>query len=550
MHASFAMETKFENLEISNNNATEATPNETLVERLSQQYTPEYVANIKQEFNAAQFPEKFSFYEKFITARLGKIAQVITNNPRQHTNLDLVLRELLQTAPSDVLNKQEQNKIASPFVKELTTTKEPTYKELVAATPSNKKTALLHHLSSITSLVLSTNNKTMFTGSTNRNITVWDVSDPAKPTHLASLDEAKTGHSSAINCLAISSDNKTLFSGSNDKTIKIWSIINPANPILFATINNINPSSLCVSSNNKTLFCGSQEGAITIYDITNLSNPTLIGAHGQAHIENISSLILSTDNKTLFSGSQAKTTFTIWNVSDPRNITEIISKEVYEFVHDLALSNDNKTLFVGRNKGSTQVWDISNVKDPRLLSTMVSEGKSINNIKIRLSSDNKTLFCLTSDQTINIWNISNLKDPIFITPVEPPIVNRNKNSSKINLVLFNDQIIYQVCGFDNKLRQCDASFLSNICSPTLTNYFTQLPSSPEGVIEYFFIKELLDHKNRQLKAGCTTPKPLAITDALLIELFNQLPKELQQEIITKKYVTFARQTYKQYNKQQ
>ena len=543
--AIYAMETKFEKQEISNNNAIEAKPDETLVERLSQQYTPEYVANIKQEFNAAQYPEKFSFYEKFIAARLGKISRLIKNNSHQYSNLALVLRELIQT---DEFNKQEQNKIASSFIKELTTTKKPTYNELVAPTPSDRKAALIHNLSSITSLVLSTNNKTLFSGSTNGSITVWDVSDPAKPTYLAnfltSLDKTKTGRTKVINCLAISPDNKTLFSGSDNETIKIWSIVNPANATLLATIKNIDPLSLCVSSDNEKLFCGSRGGAITIYDITNLTNPTLIGARRQAPIDKISSLVLSTDNKTLFSGSQDRT-FRIWNVSNPRNITAIKLDEVYDLVSDLVLSSDNKTLFVGLNNGSAQAWDITNANNLRLLSTVVNRGKIIGNLKIRLSSDNKTLFCLTSDQTINIWNVSNLKDPIHVTSIEPPIANRNKNTSRINLVLFNDKIIYQVCGFDNKVRQCDASFLSNICTPTLTNYFTQLPTRPEGIIEYFFIKELVNHRKQQASVDRFTPKALVITNSLLIELFNQLPKELQQELITKNYVTFAKPTYKQ-----
>ena len=78
----------------------------------------------------------------------------------------------------------------------------------------------------------------------------------------------------------------------------------------------------------------------------------------------------------------------------------------------------------------------------------------------------------------------------------------------------------------------------------LKKYFKQLPTSYDGMLEFFFIRELIAHKQNQLTKGCSAAKPLVITDSLLIELFNQLPKELQQELIEKKYVTFTRQTYK------
>ncbi|BBD63018.1 WD repeat protein (plasmid) [Nostoc sp. HK-01] len=79
---------------------------------------------------------------------------------------------------------------------------------------------LVHNLSlgtSIDALIISPDNKTFVTGGLGREIVVRDIKTAKSVMEL-------TGHAGGIYGLAISSDGKTLYSGSGDKSIKVWQI--------------------------------------------------------------------------------------------------------------------------------------------------------------------------------------------------------------------------------------------------------------------------------------------------------------------------------------
>ncbi|WP_293219197.1 hypothetical protein [Microcoleus sp. PH2017_29_MFU_D_A] len=60
-----------------------------------------------------------------------------------------------------------------------------------------------------------TDGQTLFSGSVDKTIKIWQVST-GKELHTL------TGHSEPLYSVAISPDGQTLFSGGSDETIKIW----------------------------------------------------------------------------------------------------------------------------------------------------------------------------------------------------------------------------------------------------------------------------------------------------------------------------------------
>ncbi len=535
--ATLAMETKFNEQE--NNNATELKPAENLVKKLAQLHKELNVENLKKEFIAAQFPEKFSLYEKFITARLAKIAHVIEEDPREYCNLILVLRELLQTQPDTptvqnqpVQQKQRLKAHPCPFIKEFTTI---TIKKPISI--KRDWTAL--------AFALSSDNKTLFAAGDENTIEIWDVSNPQKTTLIATIDESKNGHTDFVTSLTLSLDNKTLFSGAMDNFIKIWDVSDLHNPTLISPIKKHTdwPASLALSSDNNTLF-QSDEKTVKIWTVSNLEKPTLIetlNKSNNGHAYPVLCVLLSTDNKTLFSGSNDKTL--IWNVTNPTKPTFITSFDNAnrdDAASSFALSSDNNIFFSGTENSIITLWNVSCLYKPTRIATFKASTDNPKRIhSLVLSSDNKTLFSGSRDDTIKIWNVSDPHNPTLIITLDQSKYGHKQ--SVRSLALSSDSSTLFSGSFDGTIKIWD---WSQIFVPSLADYFTRLPKSSLGVLSYFFIKEIVNHKKHRRENGVTITKPLLITDPLLTQLFNELPKELQNAMLAKNYVTFTKLTYK------
>ena len=74
------------------------------------------------------------------------------------------------------------------------------------------------------SVAFSPDGKLLASGSSDKTIILWDVSNPRAPVQLGS---PFTGHTGGVWTVAFSPDSKRLASGSSDKTIILWDISNP-----------------------------------------------------------------------------------------------------------------------------------------------------------------------------------------------------------------------------------------------------------------------------------------------------------------------------------
>ena len=109
-----------------------------------------------------------------------------------------------------------------------------------------------------------------------KNIVLWDVSNPASPTRLG---DALEGHSNTINSIAFSPiDASLLASASSDKTIILWNITDPANPQKIHTLGNHSDwvNSISFSPDGTMLASGSDDKQVNLWNISNPESPALI----------------------------------------------------------------------------------------------------------------------------------------------------------------------------------------------------------------------------------------------------------------------------------
>ncbi|KAB8335892.1 protein kinase, partial [Scytonema tolypothrichoides VB-61278] len=88
---------------------------------------------------------------------------------------------------------------------------------ILIASLSSIKSTLTEHSSSVNSVAISSDGKTLVSGSLDNTIKIWNL-------QTGELKSNLTGHTKSVDSVAISPDGKTLVSGSLDNTIKIWNL--------------------------------------------------------------------------------------------------------------------------------------------------------------------------------------------------------------------------------------------------------------------------------------------------------------------------------------
>jgi WD40 repeat protein len=239
-------------------------------------------------------------------------------------------------------------------------------------------------------------------------------------------DDPLTGHDGYIRSLTFSPDGQTLASGSYDKTVKLWDVSNPITPTLIDTSpvyapptsihgHGMEVEAVAFSSDGQTLASGAWDSTIGLWDTSHLDPSTLnkptqpIDAGHQ-----VLSLTFSPGGETLAS-SGYDGTIKLWNVPTGTLITA--TRVHTSWVRSVAFSPDGKTLASGSNDETIKLWDVSNPSSPQLHSTLNDHSDNVNSVAF--SPDGQTLASGSWDGTIKLWDVSNPSSPQLLHP--PPL---------------------------------------------------------------------------------------------------------------------------------
>jgi WD40 repeat protein/energy-coupling factor transporter ATP-binding protein EcfA2 len=284
---------------------------------------------------------------------------------------------------------------------------------------------LVGHTEGVSSAVFSPDGRTLATGSYDRTVRLWDISNPQHPAELATL----TGHTDTVFSVAFSPDGHTLATASRDRTVRLWNISNPQRPAELATLTGHTDTvfSVAFSPDGHTLASGTYDHTIRLWNITDPAHPkdlsTLTG-----HTLNVKPVAFSPDGRTLASGSDDRTV-RLWNITDIQHPTELATLTGHtDFVDTVAFSPDGRTLASGSDDHTVRLWNITNLQHPTQAATLTGHADIVTSVAF--SPDGRTLAAGSNDRTARFWNITDIHRP-------EEVATLTGHTGAINAVVFS-----------------------------------------------------------------------------------------------------------------
>jgi WD40 repeat protein len=205
------------------------------------------------------------------------------------------------------------------------------------------------------------------------------------------------GHRGYVIAMAFGSDNNTLYSGSADQTIRMWDVAKPADATAGRVLigHKLEVWSLAAQPNSPMLASGSKDGVINIWDTT-------LQARKQAH-----QMLTSSCEVWAFSGQSnsmvtvsPKGRVLLWQPDDLS--TNEILFELGPVSPRRCISRDARLVASGESDGSVAVWDV----DRRLRLPKISApfGPAA---PVEFCANNRLLFLVRfSDFSLHLWDLN------------------------------------------------------------------------------------------------------------------------------------------------
>ncbi|KAK3582368.1 hypothetical protein CHS0354_023912 [Potamilus streckersoni] len=260
------------------------------------------------------------------------------------------------------------------------------------------------HTSSVFSVTFSPDGTHALSGSADNTIKLWRVSDGS----LIRTFSTTTGqqHTSWVNSVVFSPDGTQALSGSDDKTIKLWRVSDGSLIHTFSTtgrhVDNVN--SVVFSPDGTQALSGSDDKTIKLWKVSDGSLIRTFSSTGQ-HTQPVYSVAFSPDGTQALSGS-ADNTIKLWRVSDGsliRTFSTTTGQQHTSWVNSVVFSPDGTQALSGSDDKTIKLWRVS---DGSLIRTFSSTGQHTQPVySVAFSPDGTQALSGSADNTIKLWQV-------------------------------------------------------------------------------------------------------------------------------------------------
>ncbi|MBW4618454.1 MAG: DnaJ domain-containing protein [Cyanosarcina radialis HA8281-LM2] len=255
-----------------------------------------------------------------------------------------------------------------------------------------QKNILKGHLSTVNSVAISHDDRTLASSSDDRTVKLWDLNSGK---HLFTF----MGQEKEAAAVAISPNGQTIVSGSFDSKITAWNFKAKTFLRTFFYLNSASSHSgfiysVAYSPDGSKVISGGGDRLIRIWNAhTGQILRTLNG-----HTDSVLSVVISPDGQTIASSSSDRT-IKIWRLIDGGLVRTLTGHSGWVF--SVAIDSDGKILASGSRDGTIKLW---NLCTGELIRTLSSHTAGV--FSVALSCDRQTLASGSNDGTVKLWNLN------------------------------------------------------------------------------------------------------------------------------------------------